>query len=721
MLRSGTPRFGCLLFCLSLMTLPLDASGSMNLFTNFDISNGSSEILDKKTGESSNSKFSQFRQLYNLDLSSTITPNVIFRGGGIFELDDQSTTTNGSKTDSETRTIRPFVEMNLNTPLYTFGAGYRKGEIRNSGSTVETRYDLKEDYTAFLSWRPVDLPRVNLSYALTNVTSEPKTVDTEEDVIRLNTSYDRKGFTLSYAYYRDNNRNNLTDFSILSQNNVGRAGFSHRFLDGHLSMNSFYTVNLTTSEFSGSGAGVFPVSRSAGMFSLNNLPGGGPALDPAPGLIDGNLTASAGIDIGTAGDQTTLVNIGVDLGFPSDVDRIYLWVDRALPTDISGFFSWEVYTSPDNSNDSTWTLHAVVFPATFGRFQNRFEIAFPTIKSRFIKVVARALNPVVVGASGFQHIFVTEMETLVSIPGQEGSKISDKRQQYSLGMAWKATNRTSFAYDLFYNHQESSPSSAVKWGLSNGASVQHVFGNIFSGSARLQRTDQNEQDAESVQYNYSALLRAAYFPTFTQIVSFGGSVLEDITGTSRTHSLLMRNVMQLYQGWSANLDASYGRNEPSDGSKTDSIMARVMTSFAPNQVFSLNLNYSVTWAKRYQLGSVSGARSEILDLGAQITPTRNLSFFSKINMIMQNSSSRTFQSHAVNWSPFQEGALQLSFNYNETFRSEENTTDKSMGPSARLDINKRIYLETSYNIVRSSSDITRIDSKIFGSNIKVLF
>jgi hypothetical protein len=88
---------------------------------------------------------------------------------------------------------------------------------------------------------------------------------------------------------------------------------------------------------------------------------------------------------------------------------------------------------------------------------------------------------------------------------------------------------------------------------------------------------------------------------------------------------------------------------------------------------------------------------------------------------MQTGSNRTFQSHGVNWSPFQEGALQFSFNYSETFRTEEKTTDKSWGPTARLDINKRIFLETSYNIVNSTSDVMKTDSNVFSSSVKILF
>ena len=62
------------------------------------------------------------------------------------------------------------------------------------------------------------------------------------------------------------------------------------------------------------------MQRSQGLFSFDNSPEDGPALAVNNALIDGNLIASAGIDIGLGGDESVLTNIGVDLGLAVDVD-----------------------------------------------------------------------------------------------------------------------------------------------------------------------------------------------------------------------------------------------------------------------------------------------------------------------------------------------------------------------------------------------------------------
>jgi hypothetical protein len=705
---------------------PGDACAEINLFANLNYLSSASKTTDKTTGEFTDGRFSQFRQLYNLDLSKSLTPNLFFRSGGVFELDDQWSTTNGADTDAERKTVRPFVELNLSNPVYTVGAGYRKSEIRNSGSGIPETSNTREEYTALLGWRPVDLPVFSASYTLANVSNEPKTTDTTEDLLRLDAVYGVKGLSLNYAYSYDDLKNKLTEFSSLTQVHYGRVGYSRGFYDSRLSFNTLYTISYATTEFSGTGTDTpIPVSRSTGLFSLNNVPTGGPALDSSPALVDGVRTASAGIDIGLGGDQAVRANIGVDLGFPRNVDTVHLWVDRSLTSAVAGFFSWEIYTSPDNENGSSWSLHSTVFPAPFAIFQNRFEIRFPAVETRFIKVVTRALSPAVIGSSGFQNIFVTEMETFVTVAGQGGVKLTSAEHNYSLGVRWRLSDRTSVGYDLFYTLQEADPPPVRGTSLTNGIGVNHQFNSIFTGGARWQRADRKEAETESVTNNYTASLRAAYLPTFTQTLSYTGTFTEETlvnsTTESKTNSIYLRNVAQLYSGWSATADIGFSRNEPSQGTRANSTLARFMTTVVPNDKISFNLSYSATWTKELKAGVESRSRQQTLDLDAYIVPTRNFSLFSRISAIEEAGSTRLFQNYSANWSPFQGGGLQFSFAYNEVLRSEDNATEKTIGPGVRLDINRRVICEASYQWIRTDSDLTRADSEVFSSNVKLLF
>jgi len=62
-------------------------------------------------------------------------------------------------------------------------------------------------------------------------------------------------------------------------------------------------------------------------------------LNPNPGLIDGNLTASAGINIGLppVSGNTQPRHMGLDLLNVTEVNNLLIWVDRELPANIANF------------------------------------------------------------------------------------------------------------------------------------------------------------------------------------------------------------------------------------------------------------------------------------------------------------------------------------------------------------------------------------------------
>jgi hypothetical protein len=54
----------------------------------------------------------------------------------------------------------------------------------------------------------------------------------------------------------------------------------------------------------------------------------------------------------------------------------------------------EVWISSNNLN---WTLHQTILSAPFGAFDNRFELTFANVSTRYIKAVTDPLSPVVPG------------------------------------------------------------------------------------------------------------------------------------------------------------------------------------------------------------------------------------------------------------------------------------------------------------------------------------
>ena len=447
----------------------------------------------KATGESFDSDYYQIDQTYNLNVSKRFFPYLNFETGAVYEYNQLSSDTEGNKIDVDEQILNPFVELNLDNPLYNAGlaARSRRREVKIT-DLPKAKAD-RDEITGSVGMTPGELlPNWNLRYTHLHTYDDPETIDQIQETLLLDSSWrPLEGLNLDYTYTRVDSEERSLDFDTLQQTHFGRIGYFRSFFDGRLSMNSGYSINYSKFEFSSqTGFVENPLLRSAGLSSLDISPEDGPALSINGALIDGNLIASAGLDMGTAGDQTQLLNIGLDLGFPQAVDQVRIWVDRQLTTVVSNSFTWSVYTSPDNTDLSVWTLAATISPAIFPTFDNRFEIVFPAVNTRFIKVVTRPLSPVVPGAASFANIFVTEMQAFIT---QSGASVTNDNsvtdQNVNFNLRGRLSDRTIVNYNMVYSQQDTDPDNDKRTQLSNGAYLNHTFNNVFSANVNGQRTD----------------------------------------------------------------------------------------------------------------------------------------------------------------------------------------------------------------------------------------
>lgn len=73
------------------------------------------------------------------------------------------------------------------------------------------------------------------------------------------------------------------------------------------------------------------------------------------------------------------------------------------------------------------------------------------------------------------------------------------------------------------------------------------------------------------------------------------------------------------------------------------------------------------------------------------------------------------------WSPFRDGALQLSFSYNEAYNSSANQKDRTIVPSMRWNIRGGSYLDMSYLYLKSTSVSQSSESRTFSSTLRFAF
>jgi hypothetical protein len=678
----------------------------------------------KTTGESFDSDYYRIDQTYNLNVSKRFFPYLNFETGAIYEFNQLSSETEGNKVDVEEQILNPFVDLNLDNPLYNAGIGARSRRREVKITDLPKTTANRDEITGTVGMTPGELfPDWNLRYTHLHTYDDPETIDQIQETLLLDTTWrPLEGLNLDYTYTRVDSQERSLDFDTLQQTHFGRIGYFRSFFAGRLSMNSAYTINYNSFEFSSeTGFVENPLLRSAGLSSLDNTPEDGPALSINDALIDGNLIASAGLDIGTAGDQTQQLNIGLDLGFSQAVDQVRIWVDRQLTRIVSNSFTWSVYTSPDNTDLSTWTLVASISPANFPTFDNRFEILFPAANTRFIKVVTRPLSPVVPDATSFPNIFVTEMQALIT---QTGESVTNENnvtdQNVNFNLRGRLSDRTIVNYNMIYSQQDTDPDNDKRTQLSNGVYLNHTFNNVFSANVNGQRTDISVLDQDSTNYNYGASLRAAWLRTFDQSLTYTGRYEDNELGTAYQNSIFLRSNALLYRGWSAFLDMGYTWEEIFSGERVTSSIIRPGTSLQPHPTLDLNLDFS--FKRTEQSGADIGPKDETrYDVQVFYTPFSNLSFFGKVNGLYRDGQSDLYQQYTMNWSPYPDGDLQFYFTFNEILISENNQEQTVVGPGLKWTIGRHITLDASYNWTTDDSDIQKIESNIFNGELQVIF
>ena len=132
-------------------------------------------------------------------------------------------------------------------------------------------------------------------------------------------------------------------------------------------------------------------------------------LWPNPALVDGDLSASAGIDLGF-GPTLSGDSMPRDMGFElasaaTEVDEVHVWVDRALPQEVSAAYAWSIFRSDDNL---AWTPVSSG-QAWFDIVEGRFRLLVAPTRARYLKVVTRPLAVGVVTDPAYASVLVTEV------------------------------------------------------------------------------------------------------------------------------------------------------------------------------------------------------------------------------------------------------------------------------------------------------------------------
>jgi hypothetical protein len=682
------------------------------------------------TGEPIETKINSYYHRYSITLDKKIYPNLGLLAGGFFEKQNATLETEGTVTDSTSTKLRPFVSLNMRTPLYFVEAAYHRNDEKQKTSGVSPITTVRETYSSTAHWRPDGFPDAKFEYFRTNnFDKDRRFLDTTDDRIGVTTQY--RPVNALYLRYQgtideksDRLNNNKTDEATHN----GKVTYSDQWWNRRISVHSDYNFVRDEIKTNAGSAGEvsFRLFPFAGLSAISDTPEM-IALDSNPLLVDGDLIAGAGINLGLPppGGDARSRNIGLDFVTDTEVNTLFVSVDRDV-TQVAESFSWRVYTSADNLN---WVFRQTVFPAVFSSFFLRFEIRFANVTARYVKVVVSPLSPTTPFASGFPTILITELQAEVRRPAAEVTgKRTTTTHLYNLSIRTRILDVPSLFYEFSYFLRKIDPSSSPSvYTVSNGLAFQHRFTSVFSGRARVAREDGRERDGTRSAYLYTASVAAVPLETLQHSLVFSGSDEAVAERRNTAHSLFLYNIAKLYEGIDVNFGGGISRAEEDTGRRTDQTQVNASATLVPHPTMTFNLIYTGISTKATG-GEITGERTDATkawETDVSFTPVRTVYLFGSYRIEDREQGGirdkRNIRSYTVNWSPFPDGTLHLNFYYNEILRSENDARDRSIVPSLRWNVTARSYLDLSYQSLRTESAVLTTDSMIFSGTVRIGF
>ncbi len=704
----------------------------------------STKTKDLTSGTTTKVDLLNYGDRATVTINYNLLPKLNLNAGGTFEktITDPISGLDTGKT--EITRLRPYIWLNLRDPVFQGSVGYSLADdtTKTAGQTATTL--TQETYLGNVLWRPSELPTTQVRYTRTSTHDDPhSTLDTTQDQIYLKSEYVYGGLDAYYAGTFTDTRDNLHDLDARLTTHEGKVLYSGMFFDGRVSVTTDNRIRLTEiSSDTGIQVGFSGTTTALSIPAIQGLSvvGDTPLTDVLAAnaaLIDGDVTTSAGVNIGFQAGDLHLRQVGLNFGTAVTVNRLDVWVSGfagALPADIIGAFSWTIYTSSDNI---TWTLAATVPVASFGPFDNRFRIIFPAVTAQYIKAVTRPLPGGIIGSTNsnlFPTIFITEVQAFsdsVAAAAGAGKKritINQTAESHDLEVRVVLLRIPLLYYRLDVNYLDFEPSGQSRYTISNGLFVNHRLSRIFSTSANASFEFGKENDVSRHAVLYYASLSATPLPTLTDSLVFSGNDQWEGVTKSTSNSAILYNTAQLYRGVDATLQLGTILTSNDDGEGTTSQRRDVFV----NPGITITPHRALTFTGYYlgKLSHTSGTTvtqadttEQRLDLALAFHPLQTLFLTATANIVSETGKPLSVtQNYGVNWNPFPDGNLQLSFFYSEE-HLPDGTNSRIVQPTARLYFSSRhrSYVETSYQLNTSDSPFTRTESTLISTRLNVYF
>ncbi len=160
-----------------------------------------------------------------------------------------------------------------------------------------------------------------------------------------------------------------------------------------------------------------PRIAAAGLSTVESAPQtpSSVTLEPNPALVDGDTSASAGLDIGYAPSRAGDVafrDAAVQLAdSTAQVTLLRIWTVPAPPPDLLSTWTWSAYSSDDNL---VWS--AVAASPTLDPVLGTVDLAITATAAHYLKVVTRPLAAGTTSDARYADVWVTELQAFLVAP-----------------------------------------------------------------------------------------------------------------------------------------------------------------------------------------------------------------------------------------------------------------------------------------------------------------
>jgi hypothetical protein len=186
---------------------------------------------------------------------------------------------------------------------------------------------------------------------------------------------------------------------------------------------------------------------------------------------------------------------------------------------------------------------------------------------------------------------------------------------------------------------------------------------------------------------------------------------------------MIQNSAQLYTGVDVLFGFGWGFTAQETGEEWRDRILNLSGTIVPREHVSLTFSYDDMATER--TGGFVGdphLHTRRLYAAVAVDPIRTLHVaVGEEVWTTTGQATRTTFIASANWSPFQDGALQFLFGYNEALRDLVFGTERNTLGGIRWNMTRRSYVDVAYQLLRSESVFVLTEGKILSATVKLFF